>query len=184
MTQDIRKDNFVIFVMVALIGLTQTALRPADLMNMPVPESGLGARHELIKSRILGILFAWSFRHGGGKVFSESMFSLGKQTARILDVAVILAETIAAMPDADVPIPFAPDLAVEVVSVSESAWAVEKKVREYLHAGVQEVWQVFPDERMVRVRRVGGTVDLEADDLLTSGVLEGFEVLVNRFFMG
>ncbi len=170
--------------MVALIGLTQTALRPADLMNMPVPESGLGARHELIKSRILGILFAWSFRHGGGKVSSESMFSLGKQTARIPDAAVILAETIAAMPDADVPIPFAPDLAVEVISVSESAWAVEKKVREYLNAGVQEVWQVFPDERMVRVRRVGGTVDLEADDLLTSGVLEGFEVRVINFFVG
>jgi len=40
--------------------------------------------------------------------------------------------------DADVPIPFAPDLAVKVISVLESAWAVEKKVREYLHAGVSK----------------------------------------------
>ncbi len=166
---------------------------------MPAPEDGLGyelsdgelitvgfagARHERIKSRIVRALMLWSAKFSTGEIFSESMFSLGEQTARIPDVAVILAEKIAAMPDADVPIPFAPDLAVEVISVSESAAAVERKVREYLHAGVQEIWQVYPDERMVRVRRVGGTVDLEADDLLTSGVLEGFEVRVNQFFVG
>jgi len=71
------------------------------------------------------------------------MFSLGEQTARIPDVAVLLGRKVTCLPDEDVPIPFAPDLAVKVVSVSETAADAEKKVGEYLAAGVREVWQVF-----------------------------------------
>ncbi len=179
--------------------MAQTALRPADLMNLPVPEGvrhfelsdgelisvgNAGARHERIKSRIVRALLAWSLKHSVGEVYSESMFAFGEQTARIPDVAVLLAEKVAAMPDADVPIPFAPDLAVEVVSSSESAWAAEKKVHEYLSAGVREVWQVFPEERAVHVRGAGVVRVLESSDVLTSGVLDGFQTRVESFFIG
>jgi len=181
------------------MGTTQTALRPADLMTLPVPEGvrhyelsdgelipvgNAGARHDLITSRILEALFAWRFQHGGGKIFSESMFTLSEQTVRIPDVAVVLAEKLAAMPDADVPILFAPDLAVEVVSGSESAWAAETKVREYLSTGVGEVWQLFPEDRTVHVRSAEGVRIVEADGVLTSGVLDGFEARVESFFVG
>ncbi len=180
------------------MGTTQTALRPADLMNLPLPEGvrhfelsdgelipvgTAGARHERIKSRVLRALLLWSSRQAKSEVYSESMFTLGEQTARIPDVAVILAEKVAAMPDADVPIPFAPDLAVEVVSSSESAWAAEKKVREYLSAGVREVWQVFPEDRAVHLRSAEGARIVEADGVLTSAVLDGFEVKVESFFL-
>ena len=47
-------------------------------------------------------------------------FSLGEQTAMILE------EKPAAMPNAGVLTPFATDLAVEIISVSESAWVAEK----------------------------------------------------------
>ena len=45
---------------------------------------------------------------------------MGEQTAMILE------EKPAAMPNAGVLTPFATDLAVEIISVSESAWAAEK----------------------------------------------------------
>ena len=179
------------------MGLTHTALVPADLMQMPPPENGrqyelsdgeliivgsAGARHERIKSRVVTMLVLWQVKNALGRVFSESMFTLGEQTARIPDAAVILTKKIAELPDADVPIPFSPDLAVEVISVSESARDAEKKVNEYLAAGTAEVWQVYPEERRVRVRRPSIIRDYETADILTSDVLKGFETRVERFF--
>lgn len=49
---------------------------------------------------------------------------------------------------------------------------------------MEEVWQVYPDERIVLVRRRGVTVDFTADQMLTSAVLLGFESLVESFFVG
>ena len=37
-----------------------------------------------------------------------------------------------------------PDLAVEVISESESAGQIQKKVRIYLEKGTQQVWIVYP----------------------------------------
>lgn len=56
------------------------------------------------------------------------MFGLGEKTARIPGAAVLLAKRVALFPEEDLPIPFGPDLAVEVVSVSESARDAEKKL--------------------------------------------------------
>lgn len=47
------------------------------------------------------------------------------------------------------PYPGAPDLAVEVISPSESAEAVPRKVRLYLDKGVEAVWVVYPEAREV-----------------------------------
>ena len=140
------------------------------------------ARHELVKRRILKALFSWEIRYSVGAVFSESQFTLGDATARIPDVAYIRNAKLESFPDADVPIPFAPDLAVEVISESESAADAERKVGEYLGGGTLEVWQVYPNERRVRVRTAGGIRDFGPSDLLTSPLLPGFEVLVESFF--
>ena len=47
--------------------------------------------------------------------------------------------------------PFPPDLAVEVISKSETEAYSENKVRDHFGGGVAEVWQVFLDSRVVRV---------------------------------
>jgi Uma2 family endonuclease len=140
------------------------------------------ARRELVKRRILKALFSWEIRYSAGAVFSESQFTLGDATARIPDVAYIRNAKLESLPDADVPIPFAPDLAVEVISESESAFDAERKVGEYLRGGTLEVWQVYPNERRVRVRTAEGIRDLGPSDLLTSPLAPGFEVLVESFF--
>ena len=141
-----------------------------------------GTRHERVKRRILKALFSYEVRYSIGEVYAESMFTLDETTARIPDAAFVRNAKVELLSDADVPIPFAPDLAVEVISESESAADAEKKVGEYLRAGTREVWQVYPDERRVRIRTANGIRDLGPGELLTTPVLPEFEVPVDSFF--
>lgn len=80
------------------------------------------------------------------------------------------------MPDTGVPEAFwnvAPDLTVEVVSPGEGAGDVCEKVRDYLAAGTQLVWVVYPRTREVVVHTPDGLARTYEDE----SVLEGFENL-------
>ena len=67
----------------------------------------------------------------------------------------------------------APDLAVEVVSPSDTQPAVDEKVALYLAAGVPLLWVAFPKRRVVRVHRPGR----EPIELGEGEVLDGEDVL-------
>jgi len=70
----------------------------------------------------------------------------------------------------------APDLAVEVISPKEPAYKVEKKVVEYLEAGVPLVWVINPASRRAHVYRRDGSVTWfrEDDELSGEDVVAGF----------
>lgn len=73
----------------------------------------------------------------------------------------------------------APDLAVEVVSEHDNARYLQRKVTEYLEAGVRMVWVVYPDTRQVLVHMAGSVRPLGEDDILDGGdVVPGFAVRV------
>jgi Uma2 family endonuclease len=78
----------------------------------------------------------------------------------------------------------APDLAVEVVSPSDSANAVHEKVLEYLSAGVQLVWVVHPIQRTVTVYSEGPVAHVlsEGDTLNGGDLLPGFSLAVADIF--
>lgn len=69
-----------------------------------------------------------------------------------------------------------PDLAVEVLSPSETASEVQQKVREYLAAGTPLVWVVDPQTELVTVYYPNGMARVHGGDELVSGedVLPGF----------
>jgi Uma2 family endonuclease len=81
-----------------------------------------------------------------------------------------------------------PDIAVEVISPSESARTVHKKVLAYLSAGSRWVWAVYPEERVIEVCQLGASEQLQIDTLtedsmLTADdILPGFAVPVKRLF--
>jgi Uma2 family endonuclease len=102
--------------------------------------------------------------------------------ARVPDVAFVSHGKLALLPDEDIAIAFASDLAIEIISNSEIAARAEKKVREYLASGVQEVWQVYPADRFVRVRATDGIRDLAEDQWLETPVLPGFQAKVQSLF--
>jgi Uma2 family endonuclease len=78
----------------------------------------------------------------------------------------------------------APDLAVEVVSPNDYVYELNKKVQEYLRAGVRLVWVIDPENRTLLVYRADRTLaEFQPEDELTGEeVIPGFRCLVQDFF--
>ena len=77
-----------------------------------------------------------------------------------------------------IPVPFAPDIAVEVLSASEIAVDVRRKVLDCLRAGSQEVWLLDHANGEILVHTSHGIRVLQAADVLESPLLPGFSVPV------
>src|SRR5262245_53507087 len=83
------------------------------------------------------------------------------------------------------PIPnLAPDLAVEVLSESNTAAEMARKRHDYFAAGVRLVWQIDPDARTVSAYTAPEppTVLAEADTLDGGAVLPGFALPLRDLF--
>ncbi len=80
--------------------------------------------------------------------------------------------------------PFAPDLAVEVLSPSDSASEVLEKISEWLAAGTRIVWVVDPEKKLIRIYRPNRQPEALRvnDQLLGEDVLPGFQVAVAEIF--
>lgn len=90
-------------------------------------------------------------------------------------------------PDADIAIlpQFAPDLAVEVISESETHMQVLNKTRSYLDHGAAQVWHVIPVLRQVHVFTPAdraGAILSDADTLSGGDLLPGFAIPVRAIF--
>jgi Uma2 family endonuclease len=78
----------------------------------------------------------------------------------------------------------APDLAVEVVSPSDTASEIEQKVQDYLRSGTQRVWVVYPDSRRVQVYSPDGTSRGYREDaaIEDQDLLPGFSLSLGEIF--
>ena len=81
-------------------------------------------------------------------------------------------------------VPLAPDLAVEVLSPSETASDVEEKLADYRAAGTSLVWVVDPTRRLVAVYADDAPTRWlrEGDALDGAGVVPGFTLPVEALF--
>lgn len=70
-------------------------------------------------------------------------------------------------------VPFAPDLAVEILSPGDRPGEVLEKVAQWLTAGTRLVWVIDPDRVNARVHRADGSIDI----VPSSGALEGEDLL-------
>lgn len=77
-----------------------------------------------------------------------------------------------------------PLLAVEVISPSDRPGQVARKVKEYLDAGVNIVWAVYPDEYTIIIHRRGQEPAIcgFADDITGEEVLPDFRCPLARIF--
>ena len=117
---------------------------------------------------------------------SDGMTRLFPGLVRIPDVSFVSWDH---FPDRKVPsapmLGFAPDLAVEVLSPSNTAKEMERKLRDYFEAGVRLVWYVDPRGRTVRVYLSPSDERLldRAESALTGEpVLPGFSVALGELF--
>ncbi len=77
-----------------------------------------------------------------------------------------------------------PDLAVEVISQSNSADEVAGKIDEYFHAGVRHVWVVYPVTSKVQVYESPTRVRILqlGDDLQGDPLIPGFRIPLTELF--
>lgn len=145
-----------------------------------------GDRHGSISFTIAAIL--WTYARGkdlGEGYTADTGFILRRDpdTVRAPDVAFVIKERVVSGTREGF-VPVAPDLAVEVVSPSDTAAEVNTKVEEYLTAGTRLVWVVYPDSRSVMAYRSVREVELlrQGDELDGRPVFEGFHVPVDELF--
>ena len=112
------------------------------------------------------------------------LISRNPDTVRMPDVAFVSVERLreGGLPSGY--FPFAPDIAVEVVSRSDTPSAARERALMWLDAGSALVWMLFPNSRSVTVYRADGEIfTLGEDDVLDAApVLDGFSVKVSEFF--
>jgi Uma2 family endonuclease len=129
----------------------------------------------------LGIYFR---KTRSGEVLNpENLFAISPNTRLAPDAAVILGDRRAELWDAKV-IHIIPDIAVEVLSPSETPRTVHRKLRQYFDAGVKEVWLIDPETREVEVWTGPRLPDIEftGTTTLTSALLPGFELPLETLF--
>ena len=95
-------------------------------------------------------------------------FRLGPHTLRFPDVHITAWARMAAYDESAGGFPpFAPDVAIEVVSPSNSPSELARKTAEYFANGTRAVWIVDPEPRTVVIRRPGQPMQvLRGDDML------------------
>ncbi len=160
--------------------------RRLELLEGEIVEmSPVGDTH----SEVAGTLFRLVANHvvaaDLGKATIEAGFIIAPDTVCGPDVGFIAKERLP--PRTGRFYNIAPDLAVEVISPSETPRQVHRKVNLYLKAGVRLVWVVYPDDRLIVIYRPDAptTTLLNDEDILDGGeVLPGFAVTVGEVFAG
>ncbi|MGH2531490.1 MAG: Uma2 family endonuclease [Thermomicrobiales bacterium] len=122
-----------------------------------------------------------------GRVYtSDTQFVLARNPDVIVkpDVSFVRSDRVLPKEDRDRIYPYAPDLAVEVVSPSDRYVQVMEKVELYLEAGTRLVWLV--ESRGSTVTVFAGSMSLriltEEDDLDGGDVLPAFRLPVASIF--
>ena len=138
-------------------------------------------RHDIIRGRILEELIAYLLHHkeDGLMALPDAEFAISNNDNFIPDVSLI---SISRLIGDEKYIQGAPELAIEVVSPSESAAYLRIKTEAYLANGSQSVWIVFPEARSVTVHTYESVSKLRTDQSITDPLLPGFSSPVAAFF--
>jgi len=153
-------------------------LDEGELISMP-PTFGLHGKVLIVTS---SLLFNFVRPRSLGLVVSDVGFQLSADTLRAPDIAFIKADRVPVL-DLERRFECAPDLAIEIISPSESATDLAHKVRQYIHAGAV-VWVLYPKDRTIHVFDSPKNARiLEEDDILEApSLLPGFSVRVSELF--
>ena len=163
-------------------------LRPRELVDGEVREmSPVHGPAGQVGANMVWLLTNHVRARGLGWVWGDNMgFALlgARQTSRSPDAAFVRLERLPLVPRG--PIRVAPDLAVEVLSPTETASVLEDKLADYRAAGTPLIWVVDPDARSVAVHPADGpSYTLGEGDTLTGGrVLPEFRCSVAELFEG
>lgn len=169
----------------AIAALSENVDRRLELVDGEIIEVVSNAYASKIAALILGALVFYLKGNPIGHVTgADGGYRVGNDDY-IPDVGYISKARLPDYPHDVAYLPLAPDLAVEVVSPSDSLKKVMDKVANYLAAQVV-VWVVYPADQEIKVYAPGKQVKTRGvDDVLEGGdVLPGFTLAVRDIFEG
>lgn len=121
--------------------------------------------HQVVCFRLRRTLAAFVETNGLGMVIGEVDFRLSANTVRKPDIAVVGKQQLERLDLHRTPIQGAPLLAVEIISPSNFAQDTFKKIRQYLGAGSDAVWLVYPDLKTIEIHDREGTREISGRDV-------------------
>ena len=156
-----------------------------EIVDGKVVEKTMGVHEVAIANELHLILGAFAKGNHLGWVWCEMLFVTVAATGRSRrpDVAFVSAERWPMgrdLPETTA-FEFAPDLAVEVVSPSDLADDLQRKIREYFAAGVRQAWVIYRTTATIVVHESATSARTVArGDVLDGGtILPGFRLAVS-----
>lgn len=177
---------------------TKAMLTIEDFLRLPESVGDRDVRYELVEGELITVAPAMlphnlvrdnfvialkPFVKGRklGTVVAEQPFHLSGDTIRVPDVAFVRSGREVAT---DQPIEGAPDLAIEVVSPSNTPREIAQRISDYFAGGCQRVWVAYFQEREVYIHGLAGVTRRRGDDVLEDAdLLPGFSAKVSELFV-
>ncbi|HUT08905.1 MAG TPA: Uma2 family endonuclease [Thermoguttaceae bacterium] len=160
--------------------------RICELIDGVLVEKTMGYYESLVAAAIIRILGRFVEDHDLGIVLGEAgTLKILPGQVRIPDVCFIRWEQFPNRELPREPVPaLAPDLAVEMLSESNTEAEMQRKLHDYFTAGVRLVWYVDPRTKTARSYTAEDRwVELSEQQSLTGGeVLPGFELPLGELF--
>ncbi len=157
-------------------------LRDGEIIAMPPA----GYRHGAVITRLILAIASHVDTHKLGTTLEgQTGYRLSLQQCIAPDVSFVAKDRYKLLlPDADKYFQGAPDLAVEVLSPSDSITETERKLALFLTHGTHLAWMVDPRRKWVRVYRKLGEFELLSGNqhLTGNSVLPGFRLSLHRLF--
>ena len=140
--------------------------------------------HDLVKNRIgeLLLLFLAPRPSLGLRSLIEIGYDVSDQDAFAPDVSVI--ERSRLLEGSSRIVTGAPEIAIEVVSPTDTAIRLKHRIGAYLANGARSVWIVYPEERSVEIHTARGVREFTGDQPVEDETLPGFSHSAAGFFEG
>ena len=137
-------------------------------------------RHNKVRDNLLVLLKTFVEARQLGTVVSEQSFHLLGNTVRVPDVAFVRSGI--TLPPDKLP-EGGPDLAIEVISPTNTPREMDQRVSDFFAAGATRVWLVYPEHREVYAHGLAGVIRRRGDETLEDPeLLPGFSVKVSTLF--
>ena len=149
--------------------------RLCELIDGVLVEKPMGSKESLLASVIIQLLGPFAEEHDLGAVLgADGILRLFPGQVRIPDVSFIPWQRMPNEQMSDEPIAsYAPDLAVEVLSPSNTRGEIDRKLRDYFLAGTRLVWVIQPKTETARVY----TSPTDSQRITKTGSLDGAPVV-------
>lgn len=169
-----------------IAALPENLGRKLQLVNGEIVEEMPKFAHARIASRLILWLGKFFEEHPVGEVFAEFRIDLPDKQfdARVPDICIVLGrkDELARLGDND-PLPFMPDLIIEIQSEGQTDRYMRDLADYYLANGCRMVWLIYPDRKLVEWLTPTARRLLNLEGIIDGGdVLPEFSLSLGKLF--